>query len=186
MSNDPLPQEIGSGDSPRRQETMGVLLLRLGLRECLKSLMNHLSQKVLDLEKEKDAQAVEILKLKQRMLKGRDSSLLLPKSQLEFQCYEDLTIAQTLKKMKEEKAKEKGVAIKDVEDSPRPIRSITTLQPLPTIYLKDKGKGVLVEEEPENQRNKKKGSRVLAQMKVMQELAPKIYSEEELAEWTEH
>ncbi|GJS20630.1 putative ribonuclease H-like domain-containing protein [Tanacetum coccineum] len=62
---------------------------------------------------------------------------------------EDLTIAQTLIKMKEEKAKEKGVAIKDVEDSPRPIRSITTLQPLPTINPKDKGKGVLVEEEPE-------------------------------------
>ncbi|GJV09376.1 reverse transcriptase domain-containing protein [Tanacetum coccineum] len=45
--------------------------------------------------------------------------------------------------------KEKGVAIKDVEDSSRPIRLITTLQPLPTIDPKDKGKGVLVEEEPE-------------------------------------
>ncbi|GKE78032.1 ribonuclease H-like domain-containing protein [Tanacetum coccineum] len=45
---------------------------------------------------------------------------------------EDVTmaIAQTLIKMKEEKAKEKGVAIKDVEDFSRPIRSITTLQPL--------------------------------------------------------
>ncbi|GJV65439.1 hypothetical protein Tco_1476267 [Tanacetum coccineum] len=74
---------------------------------------------------------------------------------------EDLTIAQTLIKMKEEKAKEKGVAIKDVEDSPRPIRSITTLQPLSTIDPKDKGKGVLVEEEPEKQEKvKKKGSRV--------------------------
>ncbi|GKE78085.1 hypothetical protein Tco_1544205 [Tanacetum coccineum] len=40
---------------------------------------------------------------------------------------EDLTIAQTLIKMKEEKAKEKGVSIKDVEDSTRPIKSITTL-----------------------------------------------------------
>ncbi|GKA97160.1 reverse transcriptase domain-containing protein [Tanacetum coccineum] len=39
--------------------------------------------------------------------------------------------------------------IKDVEDSPRPIKSITTLQPLLTIDPKDKGKGVLVEEEPE-------------------------------------
>ncbi|GKD14057.1 hypothetical protein Tco_1198464 [Tanacetum coccineum] len=47
------------GGSPRRQDTMGVLLLRLALRECLKSLMNHLSQKVLDLEKAKDVQAVE-------------------------------------------------------------------------------------------------------------------------------
>ncbi|GJX60821.1 hypothetical protein Tco_0292211 [Tanacetum coccineum] len=52
-------------------------------------------------------------------------------------------------KMKEHKAKEKGVIIIDVEDSRavRPARSITTLQPLPTIDPKDKGKGVLVEEE---------------------------------------
>ncbi|GKA54362.1 hypothetical protein Tco_0753311 [Tanacetum coccineum] len=66
---------------------------------------------------------------------------------------EDVTMemAQTLIKMKEQKAKEKGVAITDVEDSSRivrPVRSITTLLPLPTIDPKDKGKGVLVEEEP--------------------------------------
>ncbi|GKA93531.1 uncharacterized mitochondrial protein-like protein [Tanacetum coccineum] len=66
---------------------------------------------------------------------------------------EDVTMemAQTLIKMKEHKAKEKGIAITDVEDSSRivrPVRSITTLQPLPTIDPKDKGKGVLVEEEP--------------------------------------
>ncbi|GJX37751.1 hypothetical protein Tco_0251054 [Tanacetum coccineum] len=55
---------------------------------------------------------------------------------------EDVTMAmaQTLIKMKEEKAKEKGVAFKDVEDSSRPVRSITTLQPLPSIDPKDKGK----------------------------------------------
>ncbi|GKD75892.1 hypothetical protein Tco_1334174, partial [Tanacetum coccineum] len=49
------------------------------------------------------------------------------------------------------KAKEKGVAITDLDDSSRtvkPIRSIITLQPLPTIDPKDKGKGVLVKEEP--------------------------------------
>ncbi|GKF70283.1 hypothetical protein Tco_0203340, partial [Tanacetum coccineum] len=56
---------------------------------------------------------------------------------------EDITMAQTLIKMKEEKAKEKGVAIKDVEDSSRPVRSITTLKPLLSIDPKDKGKGVL-------------------------------------------
>ncbi|GJY02939.1 putative ribonuclease H-like domain-containing protein [Tanacetum coccineum] len=63
---------------------------------------------------------------------------------------EDVTMAmaQTLIKMKEEKAKAKVVAIKDVEDSSRPIRSITTLQPLLTIDPKDKGKVVLAEEEP--------------------------------------
>ncbi|GKE26935.1 hypothetical protein Tco_1442319 [Tanacetum coccineum] len=60
---------------------------------------------------------------------------------------EDITMAQTLIKMKEEKSKEKGVAFKDVEDSSRPVRSITTLKPLPSINPKDKGKGVL--EEPE-------------------------------------
>ncbi|GJW42916.1 hypothetical protein Tco_0071715 [Tanacetum coccineum] len=60
---------------------------------------------------------------------------------------EDVTMAmaQTLIKMKEEKAKEKGVVIKNVEDSSRPVRSITTLQPLPTIDPKDKGKGILQE-----------------------------------------
>ncbi|GKA86985.1 hypothetical protein Tco_0808696, partial [Tanacetum coccineum] len=53
---------------------------------------------------------------------------------------EDVTMAMahTLIKMKEDKVMEKRVAIKDVEDSSRPIRSITTLQPLPTIDPKDK------------------------------------------------
>ncbi|GJY14609.1 hypothetical protein Tco_0385031 [Tanacetum coccineum] len=70
---------------------------------------------------------------------------------------EDVTMAmaQTLIKMKEEKAKEKGVAIKDVEYFSRPIRSITTLQPLPTIDPKDKGKGILQETEPVEKTNKK-------------------------------
>ncbi|GJT57522.1 putative reverse transcriptase, RNA-dependent DNA polymerase [Tanacetum coccineum] len=70
---------------------------------------------------------------------------------------EDVTMAmaQTLIKMKEEKAKEKGVAIKDVEDSSRPIRSITTLQPLPTIDPKDKGKGILQETKPMDKSKKK-------------------------------
>ncbi|GKC76384.1 serine carboxypeptidase 24, partial [Tanacetum coccineum] len=61
---------------------------------------------------------------------------------------EDVTLAmaQTLIKMKEEKAKEKGVVITDVEDSSRPVRSITTLQPLLTINPKHK-------EEPRNQKS---------------------------------
>ncbi|GJS92258.1 putative ribonuclease H-like domain-containing protein [Tanacetum coccineum] len=64
---------------------------------------------------------------------------------------EDLTIAQTLVKMISEKAKEKekGVVLIDEEEPPRLNRSTTTLEPLPTINPKDKGKGVLVEEEPE-------------------------------------
>ncbi|GKB42156.1 hypothetical protein Tco_0887098 [Tanacetum coccineum] len=58
---------------------------------------------------------------------------------------EDITMAQTLIKMKEKKAKEKGVAIKEVKESDRLARSILTLKPLPTIDPKDKGKGVLKE-----------------------------------------
>ncbi|GJQ96800.1 hypothetical protein Tco_0007939 [Tanacetum coccineum] len=61
---------------------------------------------------------------------------------------EDIIMAQTLIKMKEEKAKEKGVSIKDIKDSSRPARSILTLKPLPTIDPKDKGKSVLEEPEP--------------------------------------
>ncbi|GKE50041.1 hypothetical protein Tco_1481299, partial [Tanacetum coccineum] len=70
---------------------------------------------------------------------------------------EDVTMAmtQTLIKIKEEKAKEKGVAIKDVEDSSRPIRSITTLQPIPTIDLKDKGKVIMQETKPMEKAKKK-------------------------------
>ncbi|GKE38103.1 hypothetical protein Tco_1461508 [Tanacetum coccineum] len=58
---------------------------------------------------------------------------------------EDITMAQILINMKEEKAKKKGVSIKDVDDSLRPARSILTLKPLPTIDSKYKGKGVLKE-----------------------------------------
>ncbi|GJW71801.1 hypothetical protein Tco_0128718 [Tanacetum coccineum] len=61
----------------------------------------------------------------------------------------------TLIKMKEEKAKEKGVVIKDVEDSSRHVRSINTLQPLPTIDPKDKGKGILQETESVEKTKKK-------------------------------
>ncbi|GJZ32273.1 hypothetical protein Tco_0577709 [Tanacetum coccineum] len=59
----------------------------------------------------------------------------------------DIDDARQEDSMKEEKAKEKGVSFKDIEDSSRPKRSILTLKPLPTIDPKDKGKSVL--EEPE-------------------------------------
>ncbi|GJZ73728.1 putative ribonuclease H-like domain-containing protein [Tanacetum coccineum] len=52
---------------------------------------------------------------------------------------EDLTIAQTLVKMRSEKAKEKEIAFRDMEESARPTRI------LPTINLKDKGKGITQE-----------------------------------------
>ncbi|GJV56311.1 putative ribonuclease H-like domain-containing protein [Tanacetum coccineum] len=88
---------------------------------------------------------------------------------------EDITMAQTLIKMKEEKAKEKGVAFKDVEDSSRPVRSITTLKPLPSIDPKDKGKGILVEEEPVKIKRKDQG---IDQIERDEELAHKLHEEE--------
>ncbi|GJW41669.1 hypothetical protein Tco_0067514 [Tanacetum coccineum] len=62
------------------------------------------------------------------------------RSSLLFNDADDIHTGLTLIKMKEEKAKEKGVSFKDIKDSSRPERSILTLKPLPTIDPKDKGK----------------------------------------------
>ncbi|GJR59422.1 hypothetical protein Tco_1501584 [Tanacetum coccineum] len=59
---------------------------------------------------------------------------------------EEMTLADTLDKMKDNKAK--GVVFKDIKELVRPARSVLTLKPLPSIDLKDKGKGVLEEPEP--------------------------------------
>ncbi|GKE85120.1 hypothetical protein Tco_1558862, partial [Tanacetum coccineum] len=63
---------------------------------------------------------------------------------------DDETIAKFLASMSQNKAKQKGVKIKDAEDSDRlratSTRSILTLKPLPKIDPKDKGKKVLEEE----------------------------------------
>ncbi|GJX96007.1 hypothetical protein Tco_0351805 [Tanacetum coccineum] len=58
---------------------------------------------------------------------------------------EEMILADTLVKMKDNKAK--GVVFKNTEELVRPARLVLTLKPLPSIYLKDKGKDVL--EEPE-------------------------------------
>ncbi|GJZ24588.1 hypothetical protein Tco_0562047 [Tanacetum coccineum] len=88
---------------------------------------------------------------------------------------EDITMAQTLIKMKEEKDKEKGVAFKDVEYFSRLVRSITTLKPLPSIDSKDKGKGILVEEEPVKIKRKDQG---IDQIERDEDLAHKQHEEE--------
>ncbi|GKC70581.1 hypothetical protein Tco_1116464 [Tanacetum coccineum] len=63
---------------------------------------------------------------------------------------DDETIAEFLVSMSQNKAKQKGVEIKDAEDSDRPratsTRSVLTLKPLLKIDPKDKGKKVLEEE----------------------------------------
>ncbi|GJT00706.1 hypothetical protein Tco_0821875 [Tanacetum coccineum] len=244
MPNVDIPQGMDIGGSPRRQETMGVLLLRLGGytprsdegRLKLKELMaicTKLSKQVLDLEKENDAQAVEILKLKQRVRKlerKRKSRISHPRRRIymqvessddeldekvaskqgresdktksmfqdsDFDVLDDdmedvegetvhtayhgnLTIAQTLIKMKEEKAKEKGVAIKDVEDSPRTIRSITTMQPLPSIDPKDKELAELDRAQKERQNQEEATSATLAE--EFDEIQARIDVDHELAQ----
>ncbi|GJZ41060.1 hypothetical protein Tco_0587946, partial [Tanacetum coccineum] len=64
---------------------------------------------------------------------------------------DDETIAKFLVSMSQNKAKQKGVEIKDTEDTDRPRttsdRSILTLNPLPKIDPKDKCKKVLEEED---------------------------------------
>ncbi|GJT64674.1 hypothetical protein Tco_1016154, partial [Tanacetum coccineum] len=132
---------------------------------------------VLDLEKEKDAQAVEILKLKKRVKrlerqrksstsqprrrkygqvesldddldkedtskqgrKNAKTNLMLHES--DFDGFDDETVdaATTGVSTASAPVTTAGVAI-NVEDSSRPVRSITTLQPLPSIDPKDKGK----------------------------------------------
>ncbi|GJY89228.1 hypothetical protein Tco_0503856, partial [Tanacetum coccineum] len=178
VTNTPYDSPLPRGYTPGSDEG------RLKLEELM-AMCTKLSKHVLDLEKEKDAQAMEILNLKKRVEsfddeldekdafeQGRTSDKTKPMfKDSDFDDLDDagegfstaaprtppttttvfddedvtMAMAQTLIKMKEEKAKEKGVAIKDVEDSSRPIRSITTLQPLPTIDPKDKGKGILQE-----------------------------------------
>ncbi|GKB71706.1 hypothetical protein Tco_0933118 [Tanacetum coccineum] len=82
---------------------------------------------------------------------------------------EDITLAETLVKMKDDKAKLKGVAIKEVEESDRPARSVLTLEPLLKIDPKDKGKGVL-EEEPEPANKLKKSDLDAAQLAMDEEV----------------
>ncbi|GKD56601.1 hypothetical protein Tco_1289988 [Tanacetum coccineum] len=90
---------------------------------------------------------------------------------------EDLTIAQILVNIRSEKTKEKekGVVLIDEEEPPRLNRSTTTLQPLPTIDPKDKGKGVLVQEEPEKPVKVKRRDQGLTQIKSDAELAQRLH-----------
>ncbi|GJX11713.1 putative ribonuclease H-like domain-containing protein [Tanacetum coccineum] len=89
-----------------------------------------------------------------------------------------MTMAQTLIKIKKEKAKEKGVVIKDVEDSSRSIRSITTLQPLPTIYPKYKEK---LDEELRVERERQEEASKVAIAEMFDEVQARMYVDYELA-----
>nr|GEV64261.1 putative ribonuclease H-like domain-containing protein [Tanacetum cinerariifolium] len=91
--------------------------------------------------KKEVAQQKQLVLLGQILVLRPEVSIVEPKTPPSIETLfddEDVTIADTLVKMKNQKAKEKGIAFKDADDSTRPIRSITTLQPIPAIDPKDK------------------------------------------------
>ncbi|GJU07602.1 hypothetical protein Tco_1124032 [Tanacetum coccineum] len=269
--------ELGLGSSPWHQETIGGMQaqtrsegvsnlssdpplsggvkhlecddVRLKLEELM-AMCTKLSKEVLDLEKEKDAQVVEILKLKKRVKKlerkrkssishsrrriyrqvessdyldeedtskqGRNENVegetvstdrpevstasvpvnvsvatpvTPPTTTTIFDDDEDLTIVQTLVKIRSEKAKEKGVAFRDVEETPRLIRSITTLQPLLTIDPKDKERDAEValrlqaelDEELRVERERQEEASKVAIAEMFDEVQARIDADYELA-----
>ncbi|GKB91761.1 hypothetical protein Tco_0964033 [Tanacetum coccineum] len=101
---------------------------------------------------------------------------------------DDEIITEFLVSMSQNKAKQKGVEIKDVEDSDRPrptsTRSVLTLKPLPKIHPKDKSKKVLEEEaklEAESE-GVNEAERKFAQLANDEETARKVQEEWETEE----
>ncbi|GJV45542.1 hypothetical protein Tco_1430078 [Tanacetum coccineum] len=101
---------------------------------------------------------------------------------------DDETIAEFLVSMSQNKARQKGVEIKDVEDSNRPrptsTRSLLTLKPLPKIDPKDKGKKVLEEEAESDAESEgvNEAERKFAQLANDEEIARKVQEEWETEE----
>ncbi|GJS54533.1 putative ribonuclease H-like domain-containing protein [Tanacetum coccineum] len=191
-----LDAEQGSGGSPRCQDTiLGDKPAQTSMKlQELMDLCTKLSERVLYLENVKDAQALEIKKLKKRVnklergciqtyvrirkltkLKGiswfpeiREPQRIAPITTAGVSVStaepstpptitttattpiddEDLSIAQTLMKVKSKKLKAKGVTMQEPSES----RTIVRVPPL-QIDPKDKGKAKMVE--PEKQKKKK-------------------------------
>ncbi|GKA53536.1 hypothetical protein Tco_0746851 [Tanacetum coccineum] len=101
---------------------------------------------------------------------------------------DDETIVEFLVSMSHNKAKQKGVEIKDAEDSDRPrptsTRSVLTLKPLPKIDPKDKGKKVLEEEVESDAESEgvNEAERKFAQLANDEEIARKVQEEWEAEE----
>ncbi|GJU96392.1 hypothetical protein Tco_1321148 [Tanacetum coccineum] len=103
---------------------------------------------------------------------------------------DDETIAQVLFIMSQnkQKEKEKGVEIRNVEDTKRPrptsTRSILTLRPLPKINLKDKGKKRIEEEDESDTESKgiTEAEKKFKQLANDEEVARKVQEEWEAEE----
>nr|GFB47654.1 hypothetical protein [Tanacetum cinerariifolium] len=108
---------------------------------------------------------------------------------------DDTTLAETLieiRRSAKKPQKAKGVSFRDVEETPRLIRSTITLQPLLSIDPKHKGKGVLVEEEPvkeelaevdraQKERQKQEEATIAILTKEFDEIQVRIDADHELA-----
>nr|GEX61775.1 hypothetical protein [Tanacetum cinerariifolium] len=99
---------------------------------------------------------------------------------------EDLTIAQTLIKLRSEKAKVKGVAFRDVEEPLRLTRLTTTLPHLPTIDPKDKAQRIYEEEfakfdRAEMEKQKQEEATIAALTEEFDEIQARIDADHELA-----
>nr|GEV71467.1 putative ribonuclease H-like domain-containing protein [Tanacetum cinerariifolium] len=122
--NEPTPQGEGSSGGPGRQETMG------GAMAQIKSEGGSIAQTVSTARPDISAARLEVSTAEPKT----------PPTTTTLFDDEDFTIVDTLVKMKNQKAKKNGIAFKDVDDSARPIRSITTLQSFPTVDPKDKAR----------------------------------------------
>ncbi|GKB50153.1 hypothetical protein Tco_0900906 [Tanacetum coccineum] len=101
---------------------------------------------------------------------------------------DDETIAEFLISMSQTKAKQKGVEIKDAEDSDRPratsTRSVLTLKPLPKINPKGKGKKVLEKEAKSDAESEEvdEAERKFDQLAKDEEIARKVQEDWEAEE----
>ncbi|GJU42900.1 hypothetical protein Tco_1195857 [Tanacetum coccineum] len=101
---------------------------------------------------------------------------------------DDETIAEFLVSLSQNKAKQKGVEIKDAEDADRPrptsIRSMLTLKPLLKIDPKDKGKKVIMEEAESEAKSEgvDEAERKFAQLANDEEIARRVQEEWETKE----
>nr|GEU46209.1 hypothetical protein [Tanacetum cinerariifolium] len=201
MSNDPISQEIGSGDRHRCQETT------LGDTDA--------QTRVLALEEAKTTQDKVITRLKLRVMRLEKKRKAKTSQPMQRRLFKGRVKTSTDKSLEDRRSSEKGGSTADqvstamlevstaTPSTPSTTTTIfgdedftiaqltsstTTLQPLPTIDPKDKGRGVLVEEELKKQswtehkrKDKSKKRLIVALTKEFDEIQAKMDADHELA-----
>ncbi|GJR74096.1 ribonuclease H-like domain-containing protein [Tanacetum coccineum] len=142
--NESSSQGTNLGGGPWCQETMGILLLKLGLRVYLNILMIHCSQE----DASKQGRIDVIHENKEITLVSVHAVNVFAGEEVFATTVDDITLAQVLEEMKSIKPKKKGVVIQELGESTITISSQLSLQ-----QSHDKGKGILIE--PVKPMNKK-------------------------------